>query len=77
MAEMRARCSLFRPKRVLVAESSEQLREGELDALRLALVPCSRPQEVAALGSAYGLHQLNANDHRKVVAAGFDLSRSG
>ena len=61
---------------VLVAELTEELRERELDALGLELVPGGRAEEVAALARAYRLHLLDADHACEVVALGFDFSRS-
>ena len=60
---------------VLVAELSEELREGELDALGLLLVPGRRAQVGAALGGRDRLHLLDADDGLQVVASGLDLGR--
>src|SRR5690606_10049025 len=60
---------------VLVTELAEELREGELDPGGLELVPGGRAEEVAADGGVDGLHLLDAEDGRAVVAAGLDLGR--
>jgi hypothetical protein len=62
---------------VLVAEAAEQLGEGEFHALRLTVVPGGRAEEVAAPLGVDGLHLLDPDDHREVVAPGLDLGRGG
>src|SRR5690606_17610665 len=62
---------------VLVAELAEQLRERELDALCLVLVPRGRAEVVAADCGRHRLHLLDADDERAVIAAGVDLRARG
>ena len=62
---------------VLVTEPTEELREGELDAVRLFFVPSGGSEVGPTVGGGDRLHLLDADDGLKVVAAGFDLSGSG
>ena len=62
---------------VLVAELAEELRERELDALGLLLVPGRGAEVVAAFGRGDGLHLLDADDAGQVVPAGLDLGEGG
>ena len=53
---------------VLVAEPAEQFRKRELDSLGFALVPRRGAEDVAADGRIDGLHLLDADHAREVVA---------
>ena len=56
-----------------VAQAGEQPREGEFDALRLAVIPGCGAEVVATGRRIDGLHLLNAEDEGRVIAAGLDL----
>ena len=62
---------------VLVAELAEELREGELDAFGLVLVPGGGAEVGAAFAGDDRLHLLDADHACEVVASGFDLRGRG